>query len=215
MDGIAAITDRMAGIRDTIAVLASRPTATATSGGSFDSILATEVASRPGVAQRGARPEARVVASSPAAAPSAGSVAAPLSVLRVGAYGPEQLANAAAIIESGKAMGLSLRDQTIGVMTAMGESSLEVVDHGDAAGPDSRGLFQQRANGAWGSGSDRMNPAVSATNFFKALTGIGGRDAMTPTAIAHAVQRNADPHYYAKYWNDAVAVVTKLTGAGA
>ena len=45
-------------------------------------------------------------------------------------------------------MVLSLRDQAIGVMTAMGEYSLQVLEYGDAAGPDSRGLFQQRANGA-------------------------------------------------------------------
>jgi hypothetical protein len=135
-------------------------------------------------------------------------------VQRVGAYGPEQLVNAAVIIRAGKAMGLFVRDQTIGVMTTMGESSLMVVNHGDAAGPDSRGPFQQRANGAWGSGSDRMNPTFSATNFFKALTGVGGRGVMTPMAVAHAVQRNADPLYNAKYWNDAVAVVTKLTASG-
>jgi hypothetical protein len=152
--------------------------------GSFDTILAAEVANQ-----------------------SAG-------VQSVGGYGPEQLANAAAIIKAGQAMGLSVRDQTIGVMTAMGESSLRVVDHGDAAGPDSRGLFQQRANGAWGSSSDRMNPTISATHFFTALTRIGGRDAMTPTAVAHAVQRNADPDHYTKYWNDAVAVVSRLTAAG-
>ena len=214
MDGIAAITDRIAGIRGTIAALASKPPDTATSGGSFDSILATEVASQPSIVQLGAQPVAQAVVSSPAPVASAESVAASPSVQRVGAYGPEQLANAAAIIKAGKAMGLSVRDQTIGVMTAMGESSLKVVNHGDAAGPDSRGLFQQRANGAWGSGSDRMNPTISATNFFKALSGVGGRDAMTPTAVAHAVQRNADPHYYTKYWNDAVAVVTKLAASG-
>jgi hypothetical protein len=214
VDGIAAITDRIAGIRGTIADLASKCPASAASGGSFDSILATEVASQPGAVQVGKQSAAGTVASSSAAAASAGGVAGSLSVQRVGAYGPEQLANAAAIIEAGKAMGLSVRDQTIGVMTAMGESSLTVVNHGDAAGPDSRGLFQQRANGAWGSASDRMNPAISATNFFKALTKVGGRDSMTPTAVAHAVQRNADPLHYAKYWNDAVAVVTKLTAAG-
>jgi hypothetical protein len=28
------------------------------------------------------------------------------------------------------------------------------------------------------------------------------------------VQRNADPQYYTKYWDDAVAIVSGLTGAG-
>lgn len=51
-------------------------------------------------------------------------------------------------------------------MTAMGPSSLTVVDHGDAAGPDSRGLFQQRAS--WGTYAHRMNPAKSAAQFYQA-----------------------------------------------
>jgi len=124
---------------------------------------------------------------------------------------PDQLANAASIVAAGKAMGLSVRDQTIGVMTAMGESSLTVVDHGDVAGPDSRGLFQQRANGAWGSLADRMDPTVSATHFFAALTQVSGRDAMAPTQVAHAVQRNADPLHYAKYWDAAVSIVARVS----
>lgn len=67
------------------------------------------------------------------------------------------------------ALGLDARAQAVGVMTAMGESSLLVLEYGDVAGPDSRGLFQQRANGAWGSYADRMDPTISATNLFRAL----------------------------------------------
>ena len=192
MDGIATISGRIAAIQGTLAAMApavpaTRATGATSSAGSFASILATEVS--------GAGPV------------DAGN----LPVQQVGAYGPEQLANAAAIINAGKAQGLSTRDQTIGVMTAMGESSLRVVDHGDVAGPDSRGLFQQRANGAWGSLADRMSPTTSATSFFTALARVGDRDAMTPTAVAHAVQRNADPAYSTTYWDSAVAVVSALT----
>ncbi|RYV51160.1 hypothetical protein [Pengzhenrongella frigida] len=192
MDGIAAISGRIAAIQHTLAALsATAPVATApaTTGaassgaGTFSAVLATEVAGQAG-----------------AAAPVA-----------VGSYRPEQVANAAAIVRAGRAMGLSVRDQTIGVMTALGESSLTVADHGDVAGPDSRGLFQQRANGAWGSMADRMDPTVSATNFFTALTAVEGRDGMAPTLVAHAVQRNADPQHYAKYWDDAVALVGRLS----
>ncbi|QGQ18835.1 hypothetical protein GC089_05745 [Cellulomonas sp. JZ18] len=125
----------------------------------------------------------------------------------------EQVGNARAVVAAGAATGLSLRDQAIGVMTAMGESSLRVLDRGDAAGPDSRGLFQQRDNGAWGTYAERMDPTASATSFFRALARVGGRDAMAPTLVAHAVQRNADPQHYAKYWDQAVAVVARLTGA--
>ena len=127
-------------------------------------------------------------------------------------YAHDQLVNAAYIIQAGKALNLSARDQTIGVMTAMGESGLRVLDYGDQVGPDSRGLFQQRDNGAWGSLADRMDPFTSATNFFKKLATITDRDSLEPTIVAHRVQVNADPYYYAKFWDAAVAVVDGLSG---
>ncbi|GIG26408.1 MULTISPECIES: M23 family metallopeptidase [Cellulomonas] len=125
----------------------------------------------------------------------------------------EQLRNAAYIMNAAAALGLNTRAQEIGVMTAMGESSLRVIDYGDAAGPDSRGLFQQRDNGAWGSYADRMDPFISATNFFKALQRVSGWEQMTGTAAAHAVQRNADPDHYAKYEPTAKQIVAALAGA--
>ncbi|PPK91944.1 peptidase M23-like protein [Kineococcus xinjiangensis] len=131
----------------------------------------------------------------------------------VGPYRGVQLVNAALIINAGKALGISARGQTIGVMTAIGESTLIVVDHGDLAGPDSRGLFQQRANGAWGSYEDRMNPTISATNFFKALLRVQGWETLAPTIAAHRTQRNANPFHYEKYWDDAVQIMGALAGA--
>lgn len=128
-------------------------------------------------------------------------------------FTPEQVANAAAVVEAGRGMGLSLRDQAIGVMTAIGESSLRVVDHGDAAGPDSRGLFQQRDNGAWGSYADRMDPTRSAQSFYRVLATVEGRDRMEPTIVAHTVQRNADPQHYARSWDAAVRLVARITGS--
>lgn len=131
----------------------------------------------------------------------------------IAGYDHEQLVNAAYVLQAGRDLGLGARDQTIGVMTAMGESSLRVIDYGDTAGPDSRGLFQQRDNGAWGSYSDRMDPYISATNFFKAMMRIDGREALEPTIVAHRTQRNADPYHYTRYWDAAVAVVEGLSGA--
>lgn len=130
----------------------------------------------------------------------------------IAGYRHEQLVNAAHVIQAGKDLGLGVRDQTIGVMTAMGESSLRVLDYGDAVGPDSRGLFQQRGNGAWGSYQDRMDPYISATNFFKAMMRVEGRDALEPTIVAHRTQRNADPYHYTRFWDAAVAVVEGLSG---
>ncbi|WP_156036114.1 hypothetical protein [Blastococcus sp. URHD0036] len=130
----------------------------------------------------------------------------------VAGYGAEQLAHAAAIVNAGQALGLDTCAQTIGVMTAMGESSLRVLDRGDAVGPDSRGLFQQRANGAWGTYADRMDPTTSATNFFRALRQVPDWQALPPTIAAHRTQRNADPYHYERYWDAAVEVMTALAG---
>lgn len=128
----------------------------------------------------------------------------------IAGYGHEQLVNAAHIMLAAKDLGLSARDQQIGIMTAMGESSLRVIDYGDTAGPDSRGLFQQRANGAWGSYADRMNPYISATSFFKVERTIEGREMLEPTIVAHRVQRNADPYHYRPYWDPAGRVLAAL-----
>jgi hypothetical protein len=131
----------------------------------------------------------------------------------VAGWSGQQLVNAALILEAGEALGVSARGQVIGVMTAMGESSLTVVDHGDAVGPDSRGLFQQRANGAWGSYEDRMDPTTSATNFYRALLEVEGWETLPPTLAAHRTQRNADPYHYARWWDDALEVAAALSGA--
>jgi len=131
----------------------------------------------------------------------------------VAGYSGAQLQNAALVMHAAQVKGLDVHAQTLGVMTAMAESSLQVLDHGDPAGPDSRGLFQQRGNGAWGSLADRMNPTISATNFYTALAGVPGWESLPPTIAAHRVQANADPYYYAPFWDPAVQVVQALGGS--
>lgn len=200
MDGIAGIGARIGAIQHTLASLSPRPvtapratSAGTTSADAFAATLASAVAQ---------------------GAPAAGPTPAAADALpAVAGFSLEQVGNARAVVAAGAAMGLSLRDKAIGVMTAIGESSLRVLDHGDGAGPDSRGLFQQRDNGAWGTYAERMDPTASATSFFRALARVGGRDAMAPTLVAHAVQRNADPQHYARHWDQAVALVARLTGA--
>jgi surface antigen len=130
---------------------------------------------------------------------------------KVEGYTQEQLQNAAAIMGAGKALDLSVNGQMISVMVALGESGLRVLDTGDVAGPDSRGLFQQRGNGAWGSYADRMDPTTSATNFIKALQAVAGWELLEPTLAASKVQRNADPYHYQKYWPEAVKLVQALS----
>lgn len=128
----------------------------------------------------------------------------------VAGYCQDRLVNAAHIMNAGRDLGIGTHTQTVGVMTALGESGLRVLDHGDAAGADSRGLFQQRDNGAWGTLADRMDPYVSAQNFFTTLTEVAGWQEMEPTLLAHAVQVNTDPGYYATYWARAESIVAAL-----
>lgn len=142
------------------------------------------------------------------------SVSAPANLeglpASVGSYGAEQVRNAALIVNAGKEMGVSARGQQIAVMTAMGESTLTVLDHGDRAGPDSRGLFQQRDS--WGTYAERMDPTTSAKLFYARLVEVDGWEAMTPTTAAHKVQRNADPDHYTKWWDAAGSMLVQVTG---
>ena len=129
---------------------------------------------------------------------------------QVGPYGKVAIANAAQVVKAATDSGLDAWGMSVGVMTAAGESGLRVLDKGDAAGADSRGLFQQRANGAWGSYADRMNPYTSSKNFFKVLMKVPGYRQLPPTIAAHRVQGNADPNHYTPYWGDAVRIVAAL-----
>lgn len=137
-------------------------------------------------------------------------------------FDTEQLCHAATIIEVGAALGLSPRDQTIAVMTAMGESSLRNLPYGDwetsgERNPDgspttSVGLFQQQDG--WGSRDQRMDPPTAAALFYRAMTERvpqPERDGLEPTLVAHRTQVNDDPRHYARYWPSAVAVVEELT----
>jgi hypothetical protein len=128
----------------------------------------------------------------------------------IAGYCQDRLENAAHIINAARALGIGTHTQAVGVMTAIGESGLRVLNYGDAAGADSRGLFQQRDNGAWGTLAERMDPFVSATNFFRKLVETPGWRTMSPTLAAHTVQANADLNYYAPYWGDAQTIVATL-----
>lgn len=137
-------------------------------------------------------------------------------------YDAEQLCNASTIIDVGSGLGLSTRDQTIAVMTAIGESSLRNISYGDwessgVRNPDgspttSIGLFQQQDE--WGSREERLDPPTAATLFYRAMVERVPqleRDVLEPTLVAHRTQVNDDPEHYARYWPAAVAVVERLT----
>jgi endonuclease/exonuclease/phosphatase family metal-dependent hydrolase len=140
--------------------------------------------------------------------PTTLSVEIPTSSAKVDGYSSEQMKIAGQIVAAGKSLGLDTWTLTVGVMTAMGESSLRNIDYGDKAGPDSRGIFQQRTG--WGSLEDRMNPYKASLAFFKALVKVPGYRSLAPTIAAHRTQRNADPNHYAKYWDDAVKITAAV-----
>ena len=132
----------------------------------------------------------------------------------------EQLENAAVIVRTAKARGFGREGQIIGVMAAMGESSLRNIDYGDwetsgITNPDgtrtsSIGLFQQQD--WWGSAEDRMDPATSAGLFYARLARLRGWQDLEPTIAIHRVQINSDPEHYARFEAEAISVVEALSG---
>ena len=157
-----------------------------------------------------------------ALAPSERSPAPPPQIeSMVAGYRFEQLTNACTILGAGRDLGFDTRDQTIAVMTAMGESSLRNIDYGDwetsgVTNPDgsrttSIGLFQQQDS--WASREARLDPYTAATVFYRAMAErVPDRAAVEPTLVAHRTQINADPYHYARYWDRAVRVVAAVTG---
>lgn len=132
----------------------------------------------------------------------------------------EQLENAATIVRTAAGLGFDRDGQILGVMTAMGESSLRNIDYGDwetrgFTNPDgsrttSVGLFQQQD--WWGSAEQRMDPATAATLFFDRLGRLPGWQTMAPSHAIHRVQINMDRDYYSQFQADATAVVDALSG---
>ena len=122
----------------------------------------------------------------------------------IAGYCQPQLINAVQVIRAARSMGLKTRPQEIGIMTAIGESGLRNLGFGDTAGPDSRGMFQQRSN--YGTLADRLDPYIAARAFYSRMLGVPGWNTRPPTEVAHAVQENADPNYYTKFWTRAEAL---------
>lgn len=122
----------------------------------------------------------------------------------------EQMHNAQVIVAVVKARQLPDPAGQIALMTAMQESGLRLLDHGDQAGPDSRGLFQQRAS--WGPESVRMDPAGSTGLFLDRLVAVPGWQTVPPQLAAHAVQHNANANDYVKWIGFAQALDAALTG---
>jgi len=128
---------------------------------------------------------------------------------KVGAWQGEQVANAAQVIRAGQDRGLDAKTITIAVMTAMAESSLRNLPHGDSVRQDTIGLFQEGPER--GPYAQRMDPYGAANIFYDYLLDVPGYLDLEPTIAAHRAQANANPYHYEPRWPEAVTMVSTLT----
>lgn len=122
---------------------------------------------------------------------------------------PDQADNAALVAGTAVARGLPARATTIGLATALQESKLINIEHGDR---DSVGLFQQRPSQGWGTAEQIMDPVYSVNAFFDVLVKVEGYEDMAVTDAAQTVQRSAYPQAYAQHEMRSRAWASALTG---
>jgi hypothetical protein len=127
-------------------------------------------------------------------------------------FTPEQAVNAATIAAVGTGRGMPERAVTIALATAIQESGLRNIEHGDR---DSLGLFQQRPSQGWGTKKQIMDPTYAAGIFYKHLSKVRGYASLPITDAAQRVQRSGYPEAYAKHEMDAVLLSAALTGRSA
>jgi hypothetical protein len=121
----------------------------------------------------------------------------------------EQSYNAAIIAGVAVQRGLPPRAVSIAFATALQESGLRNLDHGDR---DSIGLFQQRPSQGWGTVAQIMVPQYSAGKFYDALVRISNWQTRDITEVAQAVQRSAVPDGYRKHVDRAKILASALSG---
>lgn len=138
----------------------------------------------------------------------------------------EQRANAQIIIDTGIEVGIPEYGLIIAIATAMQESRLRNLDHGDR---DSLGLFQQREASGWGGREITMDPVLSSKAFYggatsphwrapsnttspRGLQDIPGWASMEVTEAAQEVQVSGFPDAYAQWEGLAREAVGELGG---
>ena len=122
---------------------------------------------------------------------------------------PEQAANAATIAAVGLRSGVGERGVVIALATAMQESKLRNLDHGDR---DSLGLFQQRPSQGWGTAAQVRDPVYASRRFYAALKEIDGWARLPLREAAQRVQRSGFPEAYAAHEDTAALLAGALTG---
>lgn len=145
----------------------------------------------------------------------------------------QQRNNAAQIVSVGRSIGANDRALTIALMTAFQESNLRVLANdrvpaslnlpheGVGSDHDSLSLFQQRPG--WGGIADRMDVDYTVRAFFggpdgpnhgspRGLFDVRGWEVMGLGEAAQTVQVSAFPSAYAKWEDEATALVAELSG---
>ncbi len=131
-------------------------------------------------------------------------------------YGPEQIKDAAVIINVGSKLKLPPRAWVIAIATAMQESRLTNLRYlGAQNDHDSLGLFQQRPSAGWGTPAQLLDPVYTSTKFYQKLVTVAGWDKMALTEAAQAVQVSAYPDAYAKHEPLATQIVNLLADGAA
>jgi len=150
---------------------------------------------------------------SPAAAAGASScgLAGAGSHLFTGEQLTEQMwTDASSIVQTTALAGLPPRAAVIAVATSLQEARLLPITHGDLAGPDSLGMYQQR--NSWGPASVRLDPAGATTLFLARLVTVPAWQHLPLTRAAQAVQSSAAGGAYAAWEGDATRIVKTLQG---
>jgi hypothetical protein len=144
-------------------------------------------------------------------------------------FGPDdadKIVNAQAIVAAGAEAGVGRRGLIVAIATALQESALENLDHGDR---DSLGLFQQRPSQGWGTAQQVRDPRFAALAFFGGPTSphfnpatgktspgglldVPGWEGLPITVAAQSVQRSAFPSAYAKHEARATVIADALAG---
>src|SRR3712207_945196 len=119
------------------------------------------------------------------------------------------MANAATITAVGLRKKMPERAVVIALATALQESKLENIEHGDR---DSLGLFQQRPSQGWGTPEQIRDPRYAAGKFYSSLKKVKGWKDMRVTDAAQKVQRSAYPNAYEKWADESAVLARALTG---
>jgi len=134
-------------------------------------------------------------------------LAPPAPAQRFAKLDATQRAHAAHIVRVGRELGVPDRGIAIALATAMVESSLRNLDHGDR---DSLGLFQQRPSQGWGTAKQILDADRSIRVFYggprdpngsasRGLLDLPGWQKKSFTDAAQAVQISAYPDRYGQW----------------